>query len=53
MKTLEYLRLTGDEKLHGVYIRGNEHDREYKWWYSNGNLYEHYLFKNGKIIKIY
>ena len=48
VKTLEYLQLTKEQKVKGVFINGDENNGEYKRWHENGQLYAHYFYKNGK-----
>ncbi len=37
----------------GLWFSGYEYNGEYKLWDKKGKLTQHYLFKDGKVIKDY
>ena len=36
-------------KFQGIYLDGTKGEGEYKDWYSNGQLYKHCFYKDGKL----
>ena len=47
MTPLELLELTIEDKIKGIWF-GEENNSEFKSWYSNGQLYVHCFYKDGR-----